>query len=59
MLVNGVEYKEHHTALCRGYVSVKNNEEPKPYDGRFGKGYTVKSHNSESTRFCFITYYVV
>lgn len=29
MLVNGVQYKEHHTALCRGYVSVKNNEEPK------------------------------
>lgn len=28
MLVNGVEYKEHHTALCKGYVSVKNNEEP-------------------------------
>ena len=59
MLVNGVEYKEHHTALCKGYVSVKkNSEEPKPYVGRFGKGYTVKSHNSESTRFCFITYYV-
>lgn len=33
MLVNGVQYKEHHTALCRGYVSVKNNEEPKPYVG--------------------------
>lgn len=28
MLVNGVEYKEHHTALCKGYVLVKNNEEP-------------------------------
>lgn len=23
MLVNGVQYKEHHTALCKGYVSVK------------------------------------
>lgn len=46
------------TAVWKGYVSVKNNEEPKPYEGRFGKGYTVKSHNSESTRFCFITYYV-
>lgn len=59
MLVNGVQYKEHHTALCKGYVSVKkNSEEPKPYVGRFGKGYTVKSYNPESTRFCFITYYV-
>lgn len=47
MLVNGVQYKEHHTALCKDYVSVKNNEEPKPYVGRFGKGYTVKSHNPD------------
>lgn len=28
-------------------------------DERLGKGYTVKSHNSESTRYCFITYYVM
>lgn len=59
LVVNGVEYKEHHTALCRGYVSVKNNEDPKPYVGRFGTGYTVKSHNSQSTRYCNITYYVI
>ncbi len=58
MLIKGIEYKEHHTALCRGYVSVKNNDKPEPYDGRFGKGYTVKSHNPTSTRYCFITYYV-
>lgn len=24
MLVNGVQYKEHHIALCKGYVLVKN-----------------------------------
>lgn len=58
--INGKEYKEHHTALCMGYVSVKENGEEKPqvYSGRFGKGYTVKSHNPNSTRYCFITYYV-
>ena len=58
MLINGVEYKEHHTSLCRGYVSVRNNAEPEAYKGRFGNGYTVKSNNPDSTRYCFITYYV-
>lgn len=58
MKINGVEYKEHHTALTRGYVSVKNNEEFKPYKGEFGYGYTIKSHNPNSTRHCFITYYI-
>lgn len=51
--------KEHHTALCRGYVSRKGGtviiEE---YNGRFGKGYTVKTANYLSTNYCYITYYI-
>lgn len=32
----------HHTALCKGYVSVKcQNGIKEPYNGRFGKGYTI------------------
>ena len=50
-------YKEHHTSLSRGYVRVgqKIKEE---YNGRFGKGYTIKRHNPNSTQYCYITYYV-
>lgn len=53
------EYRLHHTSLCRGYVSVKETEGIKErYKGRFGEGYTVKSHNPNSTYYCFISYYV-
>ena len=58
MNINGVEHKEHHTSLTRGYVLVKNSEQPKPYKGKYGQGYTIKSHNPNSTRFCFLTYYI-
>lgn len=50
ILENGKTYKFHHSALCRGYVSVKATEGIRErYEGCFGKGYTVKRHNSEST----------
>lgn len=58
MKINGVEYSEHHTSLSRGYVLVKNNEQPKPYKGKFGNGYTIRTNNPNSTRYCFITYYI-
>lgn len=60
MIINNKEYKKHHTALSRGYVSVKNGgeEEPVPYKGKYGEGYTIKSHNPNSTYYCYITYYV-
>ena len=60
MRINGREYREHHTSLTRGYVSVKGGgmDAPVTYSGRFGKGYTVKSHNPNSTQYCFITYYI-
>lgn len=49
----------HHTALTQGYVSVKVEEGIKvPYSGRFGEGYKVLSHNPNSTRFCFVSYYI-
>jgi len=53
------EYKEHHTALTRGYVSVKNTEGSREaYNGKFGTGYTVRRYNPYSTRYCLITYYI-
>lgn len=53
------EYRLHHTATCRGYVSVKETAGIKEaYAGRFGTGYTVKRNNPNSTRYCYIDYYV-
>ncbi|UWG68373.1 MAG: hypothetical protein [Bacteriophage sp.] len=51
------KYVKHHTALTTGYIGV-NKTEKRPYNGRFGKGYVELTHNPDSTRFCFITYYV-
>lgn len=48
----------HHTSLCRGYVRI-NEHIKEPYIGRFGKGYTVKYNNPNSTRYCYKDYYVL
>lgn len=50
--------KLHHTSLTRGYVSVKSEVIKEDYNGRFGKGHTVKTHNPNSTRYCYISYYI-
>lgn len=53
------KYSYHHTALTRGYVSVKETDGIKErYSGRFGTGYTIKRHNPNSTFYCYIDYYV-
>lgn len=53
------EYREHHTSLCRGYVSIKEVDGiQEPYKGKFGEGYTIRRHNPLSTQYCLITYYV-
>ena len=53
------EYKAHHTSLTIGYLIIKENEGIKEqYIGKFGEGYTIRSHNPNSTRYCYITYYV-
>lgn len=51
-------YTEHHTSLTRGYISTKSEGEILPYSGRFGKGYKVLTHNSQSTLYCYVTYWV-
>lgn len=51
--------KLHHTSLTRGYVSVKETSGIKvPYKGRFGEGYKLLTHNSNSTRYCYVSYYI-
>ena len=50
----------HHTSYFRGYVSKKRypDGQKEQYNGRFGKGYTIKYHNTKSTTYAFIAYYV-
>lgn len=52
------KYVYHHTALTRGYVSVKSNGVKADYSGKFGTGYTVKRNNPDSTRYCYVDYYI-
>lgn len=50
---------EHHTSRCRGYVSRKNKEgEIEKYKGKFGEGYKVLTPAWDSTKYCYVTYYV-
>ena len=51
--------KKSHTALMRGYVSRKNPEGVMlKYSGKWGTGYKVLTPSWESTRYCYVTYYV-
>jgi len=49
-----------HTSLARGYVSRKNGGKSivVEYHGRFGRGFKVFTPNWDSTRYCYVTYYV-
>jgi hypothetical protein len=49
----------HHRALYRGYVSRKSEHGAiTPYNGKFGSGYTVARPNWDSSRYCFIEYWI-
>lgn len=39
-------------------VENGGGEEPVLYKGKYGEGYTIKSHNPNSTNYCYITYYI-
>lgn len=51
-------YAYSHTSMTNGYVRKKETYNPRPYKGRFGVGFTVKSNNSASTRYAYLTYYI-
>ena len=51
--------KFHHSALTRGYVSRKNLKGIiQEYNGKFGKGIKIYTPNFNSTRYCFVSYYI-
>lgn len=58
-LKNSNLYEVHHTAYAAGYVSRKGNGYIKKYNGRFGSGYTLHESCYISTRFHYITYYIL
>ena len=54
-------YHYHHTAAARGYISrrVKFDSRPaEPYNGRFGRGYIVRSPRWDTTNYHYVTYYI-
>lgn len=51
-------YRESHTSRCAGYVSRKIEGVIAPYSGKFGKGYKLLSPAYDSTRYCFVTYFL-
>lgn len=52
------EYKYHHTAAARGYVSRKCRYIVKPYNGRFGTGYKVMRPRWDTTQYIYVDYYI-
>lgn len=57
----GAEFKVYvysHSSMTNGYIRKNATYNPLPYKGRFGVGFTVKSNNSTSTRYAYITYYI-
>lgn len=51
-------YAYSHSSMTNGYIRKNAVDNPQPYKGRFGVGFTVKSNNSTSTRYAYITYYI-
>lgn len=51
-------YVYDHASLTNGYVKKNALCVPVPYKGNFGVGYTVKCHNSQSTRYALKCYYI-
>ena len=56
----GAEFKVYaysHSSMTKGDIRKNATYNPLPYKGRFGVGFTVKSNNSASTQYAYVTYY--
>lgn len=51
-------YKLHHTASRRGYLSRKCDGKVEPYNGRFGKGFIQVTPRFDTTQYVDISYYI-
>lgn len=52
------EYRFHHRALRRGYLSRKCEGIVEQYKGRYGKGYIIVTPRWGTTQYVNIDYYV-
>ena len=50
-------YKLHHSALTRGYQK-KGTTTIEDYQGRYGKGYKITTHNPQSSQYKIVYYYI-
>ena len=60
-LENSKKYKLHTTGSCRGYISRKINFDElsaTPYDGKYGKGYTVHTPRWDTTQYVNVEYWI-
>lgn len=66
-IIRGKKCHYRHTSLKKGYISrvAPNPEHPttlgcyKPYFGRFGAGFIELTPNWRSTRYCFVSYWII
>lgn len=57
----GAEFKVYaysQSFMTNGYIRKNATYNPLPYKGWFGVGFTVKSNNSASTHYTYLTYYI-
>lgn len=58
LVANG-KIRELHTSYFRGYVRRTGGlPEPSAYNGKFGKGFTTRQPNFDSTQYSFVTYFI-
>ena len=57
-LINNAEYKLHHRATRRGYVSRRSRPGVEQYSGKFGTGYIVRFPRYDTSRYHTVEYYI-
>ena len=57
-LVNDPNYRLHHSASRRGYISRNSDGRVEAYRGRFGIGYLLVTPRHDTTQYVNIAYYI-
>lgn len=57
-LINNKEYKLHHRATRRGYISRRKPPKVEEYSGKYGCGYIVRFPRYDSSRYHTVEYYI-
>ena len=57
LMTNG-NYKFHHRATRRGYISRRKPPKVEEYSGKFGTGYIVRFPRYDTSRYHTVEYYI-